>query len=146
MPNASLILWAALCLGQTDLQPMAADSSPSTPSGRTWHVAPEQLAGLSPDMQVRSISEAVKRVEPGDTVFIHAGVYRESVTVDKSGTPERPIRFVAAAGEHVTITGADELAQWQREPCNTNIFSTSWPHRFIGWNPRTRTPTTMITR
>jgi hypothetical protein len=85
-------------------------------------------------MQMRSISEAAKRVEPGDTVFIHAGVYRESVTVDKSGTPERPIRFVAAPGEHVTITGADELAQWQREPNNANIFSTSWPHRFIRWN------------
>jgi hypothetical protein len=57
--------------------------------------------------QVRTISEAASKVEPGDTVVIHSGVYRETVTIEKSGTQERPIRFEAAPGENVVITGIE---------------------------------------
>ena len=101
---------------------------------RTWHVAPEELAGLTLDAQVRTISEAVAKAAPGDTVLIHGGVYRETVTVEKSGTKERPIRLEAASGEHVVISGADVVRAWKKEPGGNNVFSTPWKHRFIGWN------------
>lgn len=101
---------------------------------RTWHVAPRELVGLPADIQLRTISEAAKNVEPGDTVIIHDGIYRETVTVEKNGTTDKPIRFQSAIGENVTITGADDIKVWNKESGDENIFSTPWPHRFIGWN------------
>jgi hypothetical protein len=103
-------------------------------AGRTWHVAPKERPGLPVDAQVRTISEAAKAAEPGDTVVIHGGIYRETVTVEKSGTAEKPIRFQAALGENVILTGADEIREWRKEPGGENIFSAPWPHRFIGWS------------
>ena len=101
---------------------------------RTWHVAPKELIGLPPYVQVRTISEAATKAKPGDTIMIHDGIYRETVTVEKSGTAEKPIRFRAAPGENVIITGADAIREWRKEPGGENIFSAPWPHRFIGWN------------
>jgi Right handed beta helix region/Chondroitinase B len=101
---------------------------------RTWHVSPVELNGLPKDVQVRTISQAATKVEPGDIVVIHDGIYRETVTVEQSGTAEKPIRFEAAPGEHVVVTGADEIREWRKEPGVGNVFSARWPHRFIGWS------------
>jgi hypothetical protein len=120
-----MALGAATAGGQT---PGAGDAS------RTLHVAPKERPGVARDLQFRTISEAAEKAGPGDTVVIHAGTYRETVTVNTSGTPERPIRFQAAPGESVTISGADVISTWQKEPGGENVFSTPWPHRFIGWS------------
>jgi hypothetical protein len=111
-----------------------AGTSQSVVGPRTWHVAPRELTGLPPDVQVRTISEAATKAEPGDTVVIHDGIYRETVTVEKSGTAEKPIRFQAALGENVIITGAVEIRNWRKEPGGEHVFSAPWPHRFIGWS------------
>ena len=94
----------------------------SVAAAQTWHVAPENLTGLPPDAQVRTISEAAAKAGPGDTVVIHAGIYRETVTVEKSGTKESPIRFEAAPGENVVITGADVIRTWTKEPGGQERF------------------------
>jgi hypothetical protein len=107
------------------------DASEPRVQHRTWHVAPQELAGLPPAIQVRTIAEAAAKAEPGDTVVIHGGIYRETVTVDKSGTEEKPIRFHAAPGENVVITGADAIREWRKEPGGENVFSAPWPHRFL---------------
>ena len=106
----------------------------SVVAARTWHVAPKEIAGLPPDVQVRTISEAATKAGPGDTVVIHDGIYRKTVTVEKSGTAEQPIHFQAAPGESVIITGADEIREWKKEAGGENVFSAPWPHRFITWN------------
>lgn len=103
-------------------------------SAGEWHVSPKRLEGIARDAQLRSISEAAKRAGAGDTVLIHAGVYRESVTVEASGTRARPITFAAAPGERVVVTGADRLRGLRREPGEAVVYSAPWPHRFIGWN------------
>jgi hypothetical protein len=36
----------------------------------------------------------------------------------------------------VIVTGADLITEWQREDPERHIYSTPWPHRFIGWNER----------
>lgn len=100
--------------------------------GRIWHVAQRDLPGVPKESILASISEAARRVEPGDTVLIYSGVYREAVVVERGGTPERPIRFVAAPGEHVVVTGADRLTGIARE--GGEVYSAPWPHRFIGWS------------
>jgi hypothetical protein len=56
------------------------------------------------------------------------------VVIEKSGTPASPIRFVAASGEHVVMTGADHIAKWEQAGSKSRIYKTPWPHRFITWN------------
>lgn len=87
-----------------------------------------------------TIGRAAREVQPGDTVIIESGVYRESVKVTTSGTPEQPIRFQAAPMAHVVVTGADQITDWQREPGDTNVFSTAWPHEYTGWSSRRAHP------
>lgn len=101
--------------------------------GRLWQVSQQALPGIAEDAQFRTISEAAAHVEAGDTVVIHGGVYREQVVVEASGTAERPIRFVAATGEHVVVTGADEITTWEQADSENHIYRTPWPYDFITW-------------
>jgi len=101
---------------------------------RVLHVSPQPLPGMAADAQTRTISEAARQLAAGDGVIIHGGIYREAVVVEASGTAANPIVFEAAPAEHVVVTGADLLTDWQREDPAQQIFSTPWPHRFIGWN------------
>jgi hypothetical protein len=102
--------------------------------GKTWHVSGETLAGIKQQEQLRTIARAAVLVEPGDTVIIHSGIYREAVVIEKSGKPESPITFRAAAGAGVIMTGADRISEWTEVPGEGHIYSTPWPHKFITWN------------
>jgi len=104
------------------------------------HVAQKNLPGIGTNSQVRSISEAVSQLAAGDTVIIHGGVYREQITVEQSGTAEKPITIQAGSGELVVVTGSDRLTQWQRIEGNDSIFFTDWPHRFVTWNEHNSHP------
>jgi hypothetical protein len=103
--------------------------SSESAAGEVWHVSQKELPGISKEKQTMTISEAVSLAEPGDTVIIHSGVYREKVVIEKSS-----IRFQPAVGEKVIVTGAEHITDWQKEDSNGNIFSTHWSHRFISWN------------
>jgi hypothetical protein len=61
-----------------------------------------------------SIQAAAARMRPGDTCVIHGGTYRESVRPQASGKPGQPIRFIAASGEKVVVTGTDPVIGWAR--------------------------------
>jgi len=102
--------------------------------GKTWHVSGGILPGIEQQQQVRTIARALALVESGDTVIIHSGVYREAVVIEKSGKPDSPITFQAAAGAGVIMTGADRISEWSEVPGEGHIYSTPWPHRFITWN------------
>jgi hypothetical protein len=101
---------------------------------RTWHVTQKPLAGIDPNSQSRTIAESAARLGPGDTALIHGGIYREQVTIDKSGLAERPIILRAAEGEHVVITGADRITDWSPVQGGDRVYSTRWPHKFVAWN------------
>lgn len=112
----------------------------ATEQQRTLHVSPSPLASVEESRQFRTIAEAAKAAQPGDTVIIHGGIYRESVVVEKSGTRESPIRFEAARAARVIVTGADRLTEWRREGSDGSpdrIYSAPWPHSFINWNAET---------
>jgi pectin methylesterase-like acyl-CoA thioesterase len=49
-----------------------------------------------------TITEALQAADPGDTVIIHEGIYRESCVVEDDN-----LTIVAAEGEHVVISGLD---------------------------------------
>ena len=57
----------------------------------------------------RTLTHAAKALQPGDTCFVREGVYRESVKLTQSGTPEAPIRFLGWPGERAVICGLDRV-------------------------------------
>lgn len=81
----------------------------ATLSAAEMHVAPngDNTAAGSAVKPLQTIQAAVDRARPGDIVIIHAGTYRESVEMTKSGNAEQPIRLVAAKGEQPVIDGTD---------------------------------------
>lgn len=69
--------------------------------------------GASP---LRTISRAAELAQPGDTVVVHQGVYREWVRPPRGGLSDaRRIVYTAAEGERVLITGAEAVTGWERE-------------------------------
>jgi hypothetical protein len=97
--------------------PGANDAGPGTPA-QPW----------------KTIARAAERVASGDTVIIRDGIYRERVVIKASGRAEAPIRFQAAPGAHVVVTGADPLTGWVREGGQKPIYRVSWPQRFVTWS------------
>ncbi len=78
----------------------------------------------------KTIGKAAEQVGPGDIVIIHGGVYRERVVIKTAGTAQAPIRFEAAPGEHVVLTGADRLTAWQKAEATRPIYRVPWSYRF----------------
>ncbi len=107
---------------------------------KTWHVSPETIAGVPGDSQIRTIGAAIKQLTPGDTVLIHAGIYREALALRPSGRPNRPIVLKAVAGDHVVVTGADHIRGWTSVPGEKPLFWSHWPHRFITWSKHNTHP------
>lgn len=67
------------------------------------------------DRPFESIAPATKWARPGDTVRVHAGVYRERVKPARGGEPGEPITYEAAKGERVVLRGSDVLEEhWSR--------------------------------
>ncbi len=84
--------------------------------GTTYHVscsapnASDSNAGTlsAPFLTIRKAAEIM---QPGDTVIIHEGVYREKVSPARGGTSwANMITYRAAEGEKVVIKGSDEWA------------------------------------
>jgi hypothetical protein len=65
---------AALVVSQHD--PNASDIGPGTES-----------------RPFKTIAPAAERAQPGDTVLVHAGIYRERVTPARGGEEARPITY-----------------------------------------------------
>lgn len=83
----------------------------STPAlAATYHVAASGGADANDGSAAHpfaTLSACASLAKAGDTCTTHAGTYRETVTLRASGTATAPIRFEVAAGECVTVTGAD---------------------------------------
>ncbi|HAT10425.1 MAG TPA: hypothetical protein DCS97_07485 [Planctomycetes bacterium] len=61
----------------------------------------------------RSLAKATQRLAPGDTLWIRGGVWRETLTVPRSGTKNSPITIRGWQGEMPVITGADPVEGWR---------------------------------
>lgn len=58
----------------------------------------------------KTIAAAAARAEPGTTVLIREGIFREPLIPSRSGSSDHPIRFRNYEGETVAITGIDAPA------------------------------------
>jgi hypothetical protein len=86
-------------------------------------------------MPYKTISEAVKHAFPGDTITVHAGIYRERVNPVRGGENDsKRILYRGAPGEKVEIKGSEVVNKWE------NVNGSTWklvlPNKFFGnYNP-----------
>lgn len=106
----------------------------------TYHVdqKAKNAADTNPgtkDRPLKTISAGVAKMGPGDTVLIHPGVYRETVTLKTSGTEAKPITIAAAQKGTVTIRGSVLVSKWRRSEANNSIFiHDDWDKYFGKWD------------
>ena len=83
----------------------------------TYYVAPDGNNDDqgSIDAPWRTISMATQNLQPGDTVFIREGTYREVVNPITSGTEAEPIVYSAFPNERVIINGTRVVTDWERD-------------------------------
>lgn len=72
-------------------------------------------AGGTAAAPFRTISRAAAIAQPGDTVRVHAGTYREWVSPANSGTEDHRIVYESAGDGEVIITGAERVTKWTDE-------------------------------
>ena len=81
----------------------------------TIHVSPtgSDSASGSADQPYRTINKAASVAQPGDTVIVHGGTYREWLKPIHGGTSEsNRIEYRAAPGETVLVKGSERVTTW----------------------------------
>ena len=64
--------------------------------------------GTSESTAFRTIQKAADVAQPGDTILVYSGIYRERVKPPRGGTSENArITYIAKPGDHVIITALD---------------------------------------
>ncbi|MGI3780447.1 MAG: right-handed parallel beta-helix repeat-containing protein, partial [Janthinobacterium lividum] len=83
-----------------------------------------------------SINHAAQLAQPGDTVVVHDGVYREWVSPRYSGLSDaRRITYTAAPGEHPVIKGSEQVTGWRRLDA-TSVWTVDVANSLFGsFNP-----------
>lgn len=82
-----------------------------------------------------TIQAAADKAYPGDTITVHAGVYRERVNPPRGGTSDaQRITYQAADGEAVVIKGSEVVTGWT--PAGNDVWQVVLPNAFLGeFNP-----------
>lgn len=83
----------------------------------------------------KTISAAAQVAQPGDTITVHEGIYRERVTPPRGGESDaKRIVYQAAAGEKAVIKGSEAVKDWQKVENDT--WKVVIPNSFFGaFNP-----------
>ncbi|HRW04143.1 MAG TPA: right-handed parallel beta-helix repeat-containing protein [Caldilineaceae bacterium] len=83
---------------------------------------------------LRTIQAALEQVQPGETIYVRQGVYREAITLAKSGEPGRPITLSAYPAERPLIEGDYQLPTGEPARWNNEIE----PPRYFVWGALVR--------
>ncbi len=102
-----------------------------------FHVSPggDDALGGGSTAPLRTLQAAADRAQPGDTITVHAGVYREWVHPRRGGDSDsRRIVYQAAPGERVEITGSEIVTNWLS--VGGGVWKVTVPNAwFGGFNP-----------
>ena len=84
---------------------------------------------------LHTIQRAANLAQPGDTITVHEGIYRERVNPPRGGeSDQKRIVYQAAAGEKVEIRGSEVVKNWVKVKGDT--WKVSLPNSFFGsFNP-----------
>ena len=69
-------------------------------------------SGPADGQALRTLQAAADKAQPGDTVLLRGGVYRETVVFPRSGTAAQPITVKPVAGETALVSGCEPVAGW----------------------------------
>ncbi|MBI4875374.1 MAG: right-handed parallel beta-helix repeat-containing protein [Acidobacteria bacterium] len=83
----------------------------------------------------KTISAAARVAQPGDTITVHEGTYRERVTPPRGGESDaKRIVYQAAPGEKVVIKGSEAIRDWK--PFTPGVWKATVPNSLFGsYNP-----------
>ena len=83
----------------------------------------------------RTIQHAADLAQPGDTITVHAGVYRERINPPRGGESDtKRITYQAAPGEKVEIKGSELVKNWVK--VQDDVWKVVIPNAFFGtFNP-----------
>ncbi len=89
----------------------------------------------STDKPFLTISAAAAIAQPGDTITVHAGVYRERINPPRGGESDgKRITYRAAPGETVEVAGSEPVRNWTR--VEGDVWKVSLPNTLFGkFNP-----------
>ena len=96
-----------------------------------YHVAP-RAPGASDensgalDTPWLTLERGCRALQPGDSLLLHAGHYRECARIISPGLPGKPITLQAFADDEVVIDGADVVPaeKWQLSAGFSNVYET----------------------
>ena len=73
-----------------------------------------------------TLQAGVNQLQPGDTLLVHGGVYRETITLPRSGTEQKPITLRSYKDEKAVITGCEPVTGWTKHKDNIWKAPMSW--------------------
>jgi len=74
-----------------------------------------------------TLQAAVNKLQPGDTLLIRGGTYRETVTFPRSGTADKPITLKAYRDEKVVVSGCELVTGWSLDDPAKRIWKAAMP-------------------
>jgi len=75
------------------------------------------------DQPFKSINHAAELAEPGDTIIVHEGIYRERINPVRSGEADNPIIYMAAPGENVYVRGSEVfIPPWEQVEEHPGVY------------------------
>ena len=82
-----------------------------------------------------TIQRAAEAAQPGNTITVHEGVYREQVNPPRGGDSDaKRIVYQAVSGEKVEIKGSEVVKTWEK--VEGDVWKTTLPNTFFGtFNP-----------
>jgi len=109
---------------------------------RTWvvavaHAQADDAGPGTEEQPFRTIGPAALAAQPGDTILVHPGLYRQRVVPACGGDKDKPIVYLSAQRGQAVIKGSDLFApKWERaegpEPVFRGVLD---PAVFQGENP-----------
>ena len=119
--------------------PVAAFFALRAAQGAEFHVAVNG-ADANPGTRqapLRTVQRAADLAQPGDTITVHAGTYRERINPPRGGESEDSrIVYQAAPGEKVELKGSEVVRGWVK--VQDGVWKVTLPNSFFGgFNPYT---------
>ena len=126
--HVSVLVCCGLILGSLGFQPSAADT---VASGKHYYVAPhgsDQNAGVLASEAFETIQAALDIAQPGDTVHLEAGEYRQDFVTVRDATAEAPITVTGPEGAVVRGGGGGRIVQVRHDYHRLQGFTIDGKH------------------
>ena len=109
----------------------------STALASGFHVSPagSDASDGSKSAPLKTISAAASKAQPGDTITVQEGIYRERINPPRGGTSDdKRITYQSAPGAKVVIKGSEQITTWS--PVENDVWKVTLPNSFFGkFNP-----------